>query len=309
MRYGISWELDSAAFNSVEDKFQALVEEARVADSCGINSAWLTESHDDGMSVSSPAMLLTNISQQTKSIHLGIRNRQLTHAHPVRLAEEFATLDLFSRGRAAIAFESAAKQGLTCGQLHETIEFILAAWSRDNIRYNGEYVKFPTSLPEDAAPGLSTQPATETFVPQWLRNNALEDYVTVRPKPYVIRPIIHVSIEEDETLEWAARNGISPIIYADVPTQEAIAQIEDYRQALNRAGRSLSEVEIVVEREMNIDGPESSVALGGSVDELACKIRHLADTTGLAHFVWKRKQLGSEELAIFVNQIVLGIQA
>lgn len=309
MRYGVSWELDSTAFNSATEKYQALVAEVEAADACGIHSAWVTESRGDERSVSSPSMLLTNMSQSTRSVRLGVRNRQLTHTHPVRLAEEFATLDLFSRGRAAIAFESAARQGLSAGQLHETIEFMLAAWSRDNMRYNGEYIRFPDSLPEDALPGLSTQPPSETFVPQWLRNNALEDYVTVRPKPYAVRPLIHVSIEEDETLEWAARNGVSPLVGADLSTDEAVSRLDDYRRVLDQSGRSLSEVEIAIEREMQIDGEMSSTALGGSVDELAANIRWLADRTGMSHFIWKRNELGSDDLARYVNQIVLGIQA
>ena len=309
MRYGISWNLDSTKFASAEEKYRAIMQDIKDADIGAINSIWIEESRDDAYGITSPSIFLTHIAPQTKSVRLGVKNRQLSHSHPVRCAEEFAQLDLFSKGRAAIAFESASKQGLDAAQLHETIEFLQSAWARDNFRFNGDYIKFPASVPEDAAKGFSAQLPVDKFVHQWLRNNALEEYMSVRPKPYVIRPLIHVSIEDDATLHWAAKRGISPIVYAETPTEEAIERIARYTRELEQAGRSLNEVEIIVEREINIDGESGENALGGSTEELATAIRKLGDKTQMAHLIWKRKDLGPEQLKSFVSGIMMGIQA
>ena len=44
----------------------------------------------------------------------------------------------------------------------------------------------------------------------------MPDFLAVTPKPYATRPPIYVAIEDDETLEWAARNGVAPFVGVEV---------------------------------------------------------------------------------------------
>ncbi|KAA1192681.1 LLM class flavin-dependent oxidoreductase [Pseudohalioglobus sediminis] len=309
MRYGISWALDSSQYSEPEEMYRAITEDINAADIGALHSVWVEESRETAIAVSSPSMFLTHMAPITDNVLLGVKNRQLIQSHPVRLAEEFAVLDVFSRGRALCAFEAASKQQLPAQRLHETIEFMRAAWSRDNMRFNGDYIKFPASIPEDADEGLSTQVLEDEFIPQWQRNNALEDFVAIRPKPYQIRPVIHVSIEDDATLEWSAAHGISPILYADMATEAVVQRVQQYSTALEKAGRSLCEVEIAIERDIHINGAASECALGGDIESLMTQIRQLGDRTQMSHLIWRRRTTGGSDLAEFVNGIMLGIQA
>jgi alkanesulfonate monooxygenase SsuD/methylene tetrahydromethanopterin reductase-like flavin-dependent oxidoreductase (luciferase family) len=81
-----------------------ILNEALYADTLGFRSAWIGEHHFSTLGVnSSPEMLLSFIAARTKRIRLAPAVNVLPLHHPIRVAEQWATLDLISGGRVDFA--------------------------------------------------------------------------------------------------------------------------------------------------------------------------------------------------------------
>src|SRR5436190_14724309 len=78
--------------------------EALYADEIGMHSAWIGEHHFNSLGVlSSPDIVLAYIAARTKHIRLAPAVTVLPLHHPIRVAEQWATLDLLSNGRVDFA--------------------------------------------------------------------------------------------------------------------------------------------------------------------------------------------------------------
>ncbi|MDK4716038.1 LLM class flavin-dependent oxidoreductase [Rhizobium sp. CNPSo 4039] len=81
---------------------EGLLEEIELADSLGIHVYGIGEHHSDEFLDSAPAVLLSAAAARTRRIRLTSAISVLSASDPVRLFEDFATVDLVSRGRAEI---------------------------------------------------------------------------------------------------------------------------------------------------------------------------------------------------------------
>lgn len=79
-----------------------LLEEASLADELGLDTFAVGEHHRADYLASTPAVLLAAIAARTKRIKLSSAVTVLSSDDPVRVFQEFATLDLISNGRAEI---------------------------------------------------------------------------------------------------------------------------------------------------------------------------------------------------------------
>jgi alkanesulfonate monooxygenase SsuD/methylene tetrahydromethanopterin reductase-like flavin-dependent oxidoreductase (luciferase family) len=78
--------------------------EALYADQLGMHSAWIGEHHFNSLGVlSSPELVLAYIAARTKHIRLAPAVNVTPLHHPIRVAEQWATLDLLSGGRVDFA--------------------------------------------------------------------------------------------------------------------------------------------------------------------------------------------------------------
>src|SRR6201999_1726004 len=78
--------------------------EAIYADQLGMHSAWIGEHHFNSLGVlSCPDLVLAYIAARTKHIRLAPAVTVLPLHHPIRVAEQWATLDLLSNGRVDFA--------------------------------------------------------------------------------------------------------------------------------------------------------------------------------------------------------------
>ena len=74
--------------------------EAVHADELGMHSAWIGEHHFSTLGVlSCPDLVLSNVAARTKRIRLAPAVTVLPLHNPIRVAEQWATLDLLSGGR------------------------------------------------------------------------------------------------------------------------------------------------------------------------------------------------------------------
>jgi probable LLM family oxidoreductase len=83
-------------------RLKQLIEQAEVSDDAGLDIFALGEHHRGDFAVSSPAVVLAAMATRTKNIKLSSAVSVLSSDDPVRLFQQFATLDLISGGRAEI---------------------------------------------------------------------------------------------------------------------------------------------------------------------------------------------------------------
>jgi probable LLM family oxidoreductase len=90
------------ADDSPEERLRDLVEEIELADRVGLDVFGVGEHHRPDFAVSAPAVVLAAAAARTERIRLTSAVSVLSSDDPVRVFEQFATLDLLSGGRAEI---------------------------------------------------------------------------------------------------------------------------------------------------------------------------------------------------------------
>ncbi len=87
---------------SVKQRLADLIEEIELADQVGLDVFGVGEHHRPDFVISSPAVVLAAAATRTKRIRLTSAVNVLSSDDPVRVFQQFATLDLLSGGRAEI---------------------------------------------------------------------------------------------------------------------------------------------------------------------------------------------------------------
>src|ERR1700685_4193958 len=84
------------------ERMQHLLEEMELADRVGLDVFGIGEHHREEFLDSAPVVIMAAAAARTKRIRLTSAVTVLSAADPVRVFQEFATLDLISKGRAEI---------------------------------------------------------------------------------------------------------------------------------------------------------------------------------------------------------------
>lgn len=85
-----------------QQRLQELIEEIELMDQVGLEFFGIGEHHRPEYAVSTPEMILAAAATVTRNIKLGSAVSVLSSSDPVRLYQNFATLDLISNGRAEL---------------------------------------------------------------------------------------------------------------------------------------------------------------------------------------------------------------
>ncbi|GLU49737.1 LLM class flavin-dependent oxidoreductase [Nocardiopsis ansamitocini] len=83
-------------------RIRDLIEQAALADEVGLDVFALGEHHRSDFAVSAPAVVLAAMAERTRDIRLSSAVTVLSSEDPVRVFQQYATLDLISGGRAEI---------------------------------------------------------------------------------------------------------------------------------------------------------------------------------------------------------------
>jgi probable LLM family oxidoreductase len=100
MEIGVFTFADVREGESADQRLREVVEEAELADEAGLDVFGVGEHHRPEYAVSAPAVVLATVAARTKRIRLTSAVTVLSSAVPIRLYQQFATLDLLSGGRA-----------------------------------------------------------------------------------------------------------------------------------------------------------------------------------------------------------------
>lgn len=99
---------------SAQQRIQELIEASQLAEQAGIDVFGVGESHQTYFTTQAHTVVLGAIAQATKKIKLASTATVLSVSDPVRVYEDFATIDLISNGRAEIV----AGRGSRVGAYH-----------------------------------------------------------------------------------------------------------------------------------------------------------------------------------------------
>lgn len=97
---------------STSQRIKEFVRYAQAAEQAGFDSFSLGESHQEYFASQAHAVILGSIANATSTINIGSTSTILSTSDPVRVYENFATLDLLSDGRAELVAGRASRVGL-----------------------------------------------------------------------------------------------------------------------------------------------------------------------------------------------------
>lgn len=130
-------------------RLRNVVEEIVLADQVGLDVFGVGEHHREDYAASAPAVILAAAASRTKKIRLTSAVTVLSSADPVRVYQEFATLDGISNGRAEIMagrgsfIESFPLFGYDLQDYHELfeekLELLLKICANEKVTWNGKH--------------------------------------------------------------------------------------------------------------------------------------------------------------------------
>ncbi|MGI8872229.1 MAG: LLM class flavin-dependent oxidoreductase [Candidatus Limnocylindria bacterium] len=100
--FGELAQTSSGGWTGPAERMRHLVEEIALADDAGLDVFGVGEHHRPDFVVSAPAVVLAAAAERTKRIRLSSAVNVISSDDPVRVFQQFATLDLLSGGRAEI---------------------------------------------------------------------------------------------------------------------------------------------------------------------------------------------------------------
>lgn len=142
---------------TAQERLHNLLEEIEVADRVGLDVFGIGEHHRAEFLDSAPAVILAAAAARTKKIRLTSAVTVLSAADPVRVFQEFATLDLISNGRAEITagrgsfIESFPLFGLNLEDydelFQEKLELLLTIRENTHVHWKGKHRAALTGQP------------------------------------------------------------------------------------------------------------------------------------------------------------------
>lgn len=218
MHFGVHFQLSCANDQSPTARYRDTIDQALAAEALGFESIWPVEQHFDAESsiLSAPMLLLAAIAARTTTLRLGTAVTLLPLAHPIRVAEEVATLDVLSGGRVECGVgrgqDPAHFAGLGVAQAESSARFaegvslLRRLLTEERVRHDGQFHQF----------------VELTVVPRPLQQPG---------------PPIRVAANSAESFELAGRLGLPIIAATHVNPIDRLAELlPAYRAARRAAG-------------------------------------------------------------------------
>jgi len=216
--FGMFHEFQRTAGMSEEDAFSISFEQVDAAERWGLDAMWLAEIHvaPERSVCSAPLTLASAIAARTKRMKIGTGVQVLPLCHPLRLAEEVATVDQISHGRLIFGIGRSGfprtyeAYGVPYGESRErfaeTLAILKHAWTEAPFSYKGQFYSF--------------------------------DNVRVTPKPYQQPfPEIRVAVNSADTFPAVGKLGHGILVAVRIGTLEELEpNIAAYRKAWKEAG-------------------------------------------------------------------------
>ena len=218
MEFGMFHEFPSLPRRTESEAFDEAMEQVDAAERLGLDVMWLAELHFEPRRsvLSAPLSIASAIAARTRRMKIGIAVQVLPLCHPLRLAEEAATVDqlshgrlIFGVGRSGVA-QTYEAYGVSYAEsrdrFREILDIVEQAWTKPSFSYNGRYHSFK--------------------------------HVEVVPKPYQKpTPPIRIAASTPDTFPAIGRRGASVFASVRHTTWDDLPkQIQTYHDAWEEAG-------------------------------------------------------------------------
>src|SRR6266446_2407705 len=154
MEFGMFHEFPSLPGRSETEAFDEAMAQVDAAERWGLDVMWLAEVHfaPERTYLSAPLAIASGIAARTRRMKIGIAVQVLPLCHPLRLAEEAATVDqvsqgrlIFGVGRSGVVSTYDAYQvpyGESRERFAEIFEIVKKAWSEPWFSYEAMFNGF-----------------------------------------------------------------------------------------------------------------------------------------------------------------------
>ena len=154
MEFGMFHEFPSLPGRSENEAFEEALAQVDAAERLGLDVMWLAELHfePNRSLLSAPLSIASAITARTRRIKIGIAVQVLPLCHPLRLAEEAATVDQLSRGRLIFGVgrsgvaQTYEAYGVPYAESRERfleiLDIVVKAWTEPSFSYRGQYYGF-----------------------------------------------------------------------------------------------------------------------------------------------------------------------
>jgi natural product biosynthesis luciferase-like monooxygenase protein len=151
MKFGLHYQLPCSGSQSPVQRYRDTLDQAIYAEALGFESVWPVEQHfNPNLSIlPSPLLMLAALAERTRTLRLGIAIVLLPLSHPIRVAEEIATLDVLSNGRVEFGIGRGSipthftgfglNQAESRERMLESLEIILQAWTSERLSFQGKF--------------------------------------------------------------------------------------------------------------------------------------------------------------------------
>ena len=150
MEFGLFLEFPRPLDGDHHDAFTQSFRLVQEAEDLGVLSVWLAEYHFNMERVlASPVTIATAIAAKTSAMRIGTAVYCLPLGHPIRVAEEMATLDHISDGRAELGVGRGTFPNVHEGfnvsfdesrsRFDEFLEVVVTAWTNETFSFHGEH--------------------------------------------------------------------------------------------------------------------------------------------------------------------------
>jgi alkanesulfonate monooxygenase SsuD/methylene tetrahydromethanopterin reductase-like flavin-dependent oxidoreductase (luciferase family) len=142
------------ANQSDADAFAMGLDQVSEAEDWGLDAVWLAEIHQQAARsvMSAPLTVLSAVAARTSRLKLGTGVQVLPLTHPLRLAEETATVDEISKGRLLMGVgrsgnpRAYAAYGVPYSEsrerFFETLDVLKLAWTQPSFSFHGKFHNF-----------------------------------------------------------------------------------------------------------------------------------------------------------------------
>ena len=154
MEFGMFHEFQALPGETAAQSFANSLAQVDAAEEWGLDAMWLAELHfaPERSVLSSPMMIAATIAQRTERMKIGTAVQVLPLCHPLRLAEEVATVDQLSKGRLIFGvgrsgFAHTYKTyGVDYGESRErfaeTLHILKRAFTEERFSHQGKYFSY-----------------------------------------------------------------------------------------------------------------------------------------------------------------------
>ncbi len=280
-------------------RLQDLLDEIKLADQVGLDVFGLGEHHREEYLDSAPPVILAAAAALTKTIRLTSAVTVLSAADPVRVFQQFATLDLISQGRAEMVvgrgsfIESFPLFGLALEDYDELfaekLDLLLKIRENTNVRWSGRFRPaltgqgvYPRPLQNPLPIWLGVGGTPESFVRAGTLGLPLMVAI-IGGEPHRFRPLIDLYREAGYRAGHAAAQlqvGVHVLGYVgDTDQQAADDFFPGYAEAFTRIGRERGWPPVTRAQFNALLRPRGALMVG-SPETVVAKLLQLNDDLG-----------------------------